>query len=420
MRKFVVIGSPILQSQSPQIFKSLVNNANQIYFRISVQNAEEAVYLIKELNINGANITAPFKSEIMQYLNHIDKYALKIGAINTIDNENNSLRGYNTDYIGIIESLKSFDLINKNCIILGAGGAARATVYALKKLQANITIINRNAEKAKDLADEFKCQYATLDILKDKLISADLLVYALPPDAIIIPKEYYNSQLIFFDANYVKSINSESAKVCAFRYISGINWLYNQALPSYKLFCKDNGLKICEIKSEFNDLNFSKIALIGFMGVGKSSVGKVLANKLNYDFADIDAIIESRCGKSIPEIFKCDGEKRFREIETAVLNELINKDNIVISCGGGIVEARENIFQLKQNTLSIWLYANLETCLARADNTDRPLINQAEKLFSDREDKYASACEMLVNTVNKDIESIANQIYNEIHQTQKY
>src|SRR4030042_3993286 len=109
----------------------------------------------------------------------------------------------------------------------------------------------------------------------------------------------------------------------------------------------------------------TSIALIGFMGTGKTVVGKVLAKKLAKEFIELDAIIEKKAGRSIPEIFRQDGEIRFRELEIEAVRTVANKKNVVIACGGGIVLNTINIDRLRKGSVIICLTASPAVILRR-------------------------------------------------------
>ncbi|MBQ4160937.1 MAG: shikimate kinase [Clostridia bacterium] len=138
------------------------------------------------------------------------------------------------------------------------------------------------------------------------------------------------------------------------------------------------------------------LVLTGFMGTGKSTVGKILAKKLGYRFVDCDAQIEKEEGKTINEIFALYGENGFRDIESRVIASLSQKSNSVIATGGGAVLRKENIDNLRKNGVVVLLNADIETIVQRlADKTDRPLAKgkSAEELaekFKSRESFYAN------------------------------
>jgi len=156
--------------------------------------------------------------------------------------------------------------------------------------------------------------------------------------------------------------------------------------------------------------------LIGFMGSGKTEVGKRLAKRLGYTFMDTDLLIEEKTGKSISDIFSKDGELFFRDIETLILTGLSGINEHVISTGGGIVTKKENILLLKKTGFIIWLKASPETILKRVGSeTHRPLLKvdnpleKIKKLMSQREQSYSEA-DLTIDTDGLEVEDIVNNI----------
>lgn len=157
------------------------------------------------------------------------------------------------------------------------------------------------------------------------------------------------------------------------------------------------------------------------MATGKTSVGRFLTDQLgkDYKFIEMDDLIIEKAGKSIPEIFKEDGEIRFRELEMAVCKEVSKMDNVVISCGGGVVLNKLNIDYLKQNCIIILLEATTEEIYKRAmkdGQETRPIIDkkdpkvEIEKVLTFRKPFYAAAAEITIETTGKSIEEIVHEI----------
>jgi len=120
------------------------------------------------------------------------------------------------------------------------------------------------------------------------------------------------------------------------------------------------------------------ISLIGFMGTGKSSVGKLLASRLGFSFTDLDAEIETKCNMTIPEIFDRYGEEYFREREKEILKDVVSRKNTVIATGGGAVKDAENLSLLKKSGFVIALTANAEVIYERTMREgERPLLDNA-------------------------------------------
>ena len=127
--------------------------------------------------------------------------------------------------------------------------------------------------------------------------------------------------------------------------------------------------------------NIRNIALCGFMGTGKSSVGRLVAETLHFAFLDTDTVIEARAGKSISQIFEEQGEAGFREWEKRIVKELELRDRTVIATGGGLVIDPENLASLKSHALVVCLWASPETIWSRVKSqSHRPLLNEADPL----------------------------------------
>lgn len=141
------------------------------------------------------------------------------------------------------------------------------------------------------------------------------------------------------------------------------------------------------------------IYLIGFMGTGKSSVGKILAKEMGAEFLDTDKMVEERTGKSVADIFEEYSEEEFRRLETEVLREITEKENLIVSTGGGIVITRGNLDLMKKTGHVITLIADIQTILDRihGDETKRPLLEvedpfeEIKRLLFDRASFYINA-----------------------------
>ena len=169
----------------------------------------------------------------------------------------------------------------------------------------------------------------------------------------------------------------------------------------------------------------SNIALIGFMGTGKTAVGRLLAEKLGKDFIEVDELIEQKVGKSIPEIFQQDGEIAFRELEIEATREAAEKENAVIACGGGAALNQINVDRLRERGVVIYLTASPEVILQRtsSDAGERPMLvaedkaSRVEKLLNFRRPFYERAADMTVNTSELDVAGVAGRIINVIERT---
>ena len=138
-----------------------------------------------------------------------------------------------------------------------------------------------------------------------------------------------------------------------------------------------------------------KVVLIGMPGCGKTTIGKVLATDLNYNFFDMDDYIEEIAQKSIKELFE-EGEEYFREWETKACKELVCKKKCIISSGGGVIKKDINIDILKENCIIVFVNRPIENIVEDVDVASRPLLKDGKekiyKLFDERYDKYKKAC----------------------------
>ena len=164
------------------------------------------------------------------------------------------------------------------------------------------------------------------------------------------------------------------------------------------------------------------IALIGFMGTGKTAVGEALAARLGKRFIETDTLIEKKAGRSIPDIFHQDGEIAFREMEIAIIKEIAREDNAVIACGGGVVLNKINIDRLKIKCNIINLKATPAVIAARTSGTrgDRPLLDVTDPLARIREmidyrrPFYRRAADIEIDTSRMDIDGVVRKIIREL------
>lgn len=161
----------------------------------------------------------------------------------------------------------------------------------------------------------------------------------------------------------------------------------------------------------------NKIILIGLMGAGKTTVGKVLAKRLGKKFIDSDHEIEKRCGVKIPVIFEMEGEDGFRKREAAVIRDLVTYDNIILATGGGSVLLAENRQNLQQSGYVIYLRANPHDLWLRTrHDAGRPLLNTTDPLkklkdlFAIRDPLYTSIAHQIIDTGRPNVNQLTNKL----------
>jgi len=162
------------------------------------------------------------------------------------------------------------------------------------------------------------------------------------------------------------------------------------------------------------------IVLIGMRGSGKTTVGKILAQKMGRELIEMDELITRKAGLSIPEIVEKHGWGKFRDLEEEITGEVAGRDNIINASGGGVVTGENNIIKLKKSGILVWLQADIDTLVNRTgEDTDRPPLvegrNQREDMemtFKERRPLYQQAADLTVNTENKTPEEVADLVIN--------
>lgn len=252
-----LIGHPVEHSFSPPMHNAAFNALNMdwtyVAFDVEPSNLKSAIDGARSLNIKGLNVTIPHKIEVMKYLDEIDEVARLIGAVNTIDFRN--MKGYNTDGIGAVKAIEEVTSIkNKNVVVAGAGGASRAISFYIAKYGAeSITILNRNVDKASNLAKDINLiddvKPDSISQINDYVREADILIDTTPvgmhpnvdADAIVGAEDMHEG-LVVFDAVYnpnETSLIKQAIKANA-KPVYGIKMLLYQGAESFKIWTGQN------------------------------------------------------------------------------------------------------------------------------------------------------------------------------------
>ena len=238
MKKFALAGKPIAHSKSPDLFRTAYPNSDFKYLLIETTDLKYIEKLLRNKTLAGVNLTVPLKIEALQIVDEIDETAEMIGAANTIMMQaNNKLKAWNTDYLGVLKTLQELkiDIKNQNCLIIGAGGAARAATFTLNMLEANITIANRTLDKAKQIAERKNCSLIFFDEINENILDKKLIINTISADICMLDEAKLQPQQIIFDAKVEQSVLLQKAqKYC--RCIDGRMWLLHQGIAAYKLF----------------------------------------------------------------------------------------------------------------------------------------------------------------------------------------
>ncbi|MEO5969109.1 MAG: shikimate kinase [Bdellovibrionia bacterium] len=480
MSKAAVIGKPIGHSLSPAIFTFLSHEQNFQYSSQEVDATELPQFIQNFRNDSemvGLNVTIPHKELVIDHLDELSPEVRVTGASNVIHKSQGKLTGYNTDICGILMTLKNHhkgSLSGKRAWVLGAGGAARAVLYALGELKlGQVDVVNRTAERSLKLVKQMKQFFPSTEWRavsgsdetgKDASIyfepgdSFSLIINATPlgMSADLLKRDAFYSIPLFirvFTAMETSKISDEETsaeqKKTGFRIekgavafdliyrpentpflniakqyglipVGGLEMLVEQALAAWKIWFGPVPNMDAQKTPLLNFLRNRPIFLTGFMGAGKSTVGKILSQRLSRDFLDLDRVIEAKENKTIGQIFEEKGEAVFREIEFKEFKKYFLSPNTVLALGGGtLLNPQIRSLILKVGTL-IYLRTKPETIAKRikSQNQVRPLLTslgdleqeaKIETLLKERESFYLQA-QVQVDTDTLTPEEISDQI----------
>jgi len=424
MDLFAVSGKPVYHSKSPLIFNRHFQNRRKDarYLRYAARDAEDIISFIKDLNLTGMNVTAPFKQDIFSLLDNKDETAAAIGAVNTIARRQSDLYASCTDTEGVIRPLlRRTSLAGTNAVLVGAGGAARAALFALVRAGAHVTVVNRSFEKARLLADEFGAGAAPMsgEAIENLFASNRVIVHTLLHGAgLPVPPPLLPHHVVL-DANYHDSIYIEAARRSGATLIPGEEWLYEQADAASTFMTGEaiDDLRTLELITSPRENTKSHIALTGFMGCGKTMVGGLLQDVFSMPLYDLDSMIEKEASLSITQIFAQFGETHFRDLESGMLARVLEMPRGVISCGGGIIE-RESSRELLNSAHTVWLYAPAGELYRRVCECggSRPLAGtfpDFEMRYTRRIPLYAQCADLVISSAFE-AKSIAVRIHDEI------
>ena len=240
-RFYAITGDPCMHSRSPPLFNALFARYGipAFYTRLQHPDSGAVMHLARELPMKGLSVTIPHKTAIMAGLDRIDHHAAKIGAVNTVVFCGRRAYGFNTDWIGIREPVR--DLRGARAVVIGAGGAAAAAVYALMDLQMEVTVLNRTAERAEDLARRLGSHSAPLSAFGT--LTPDLVVNAtsvgMDPDRRTpVPKELLSKGMTVFDLVYTPPDTTliRDARAAGCRTIPGTEMFIRQACAQFRHF----------------------------------------------------------------------------------------------------------------------------------------------------------------------------------------
>jgi len=428
-RLYAVLGQPVLHSRSPNLFNAAFQSS-QIpahYTRLLAPTAAAGLRLATHVGIRGLNVTTPFKETMLERLDRVDHTARRIGAVNTLLHDGRCWAGFNTDWLGVTGALTrhGVHIAGRTALVLGAGGAGRAAVHGLLAAGAHeVWLANRTASRAREWAARLGSRWCALAEAAERAAAADMVVDCIS-DGLAAAEIIAAAGGAVLRAAYRDPTAVTGPEGSPARRVDGLAWLLHQARPAFELFTMQPAEAavmagaLSHPPPGVEEGSPRNIALIGFMGTGKTAVGRELARRLGFALTDLDDVIERRDGRSIRQIFAQSGEDGFRRRESDALAAAAAGTRQVIACGGGIVVSAANRALLARRTVPVWLWAPLDTCLSRVAGSARPLLagedprSTAQRLLAERHTAYAATAQLIVGTADDIPAALARQLAEE-------
>lgn len=344
------------------------------------------------------NVTIPYKQDVIPHLKEVGRTAKLIGAVNTIVNKNGELYGYNTDFGGMSALIRKagIRLEGKKVLILGTGGTSKtAEAVALDMGAASVYKVSRSEGKG----------VLTYDQVKRDHLDAQILINTTPrgmysrESGMPIDPEMFPQLSGVVDAIYnpLRTELVRKARSLGIPAAGGLYMLVSQAVLASEIFL-DTKYPQELTERVYNMIKSGKenIVLTGMPGCGKTTVGKLLAQKLGRTYLDSDAYITQKTGITPAQIILEQGEPAFRDLESAVIAEIAQNNCAVIATGGGVVLRPENVDALRMNGKIFFLDRPLEQLLP---TEDRPLSATKEAItrrYRERYQIYLSTADQVI------------------------
>ena len=395
-----LLGRRLGHSYSPQIHAYLGDYRYDLFER----EPEDVEDFLKNGDFTAINVTIPYKKTVMPYC-RLTETARYMGSVNTIVRQpDGTLLGHNTDYFGFTSMVhkSGLDVREKKCLVLGSGGASVTAVAVLKEMGANVVVISRSGEN----------NYGNLHRHADTAVICNCTPVGMyphngvsPVDLDLFPKLEGVLDMIYNPARTKLLMDAEARGLIA---ENGLWMLVAQAKEAAEWFLKEK-LPDSLIGYVYDKMRrqMENIILIGMPGCGKTTVGRLLAEKLGKTFVDADEELVRTYGTDIPSIFAAEGEAGFRKKESAVLEDLGKRAGLVIATGGGCVTRPENYPLLHQNGTIFWIQRDLN--LLPSDGRPLSQITKMEDMFQARKPLYEAFADYQTDN-NRTAEAASAQI----------
>lgn len=411
--RYGLIGEKLGHSFSKDIHERIADYT----FDLIPLSKEEFKTFMEKKEFTALNVTIPYKKDVIPYLDEMDEHAKAIGAVNTIVNQNGKLKGYNTDFTGFLYMVKKHNvhMEGKKVLIIGNGGASAAIQAVVQHESAgSMVIVDVVPGNGAISYDEMFSSHLDAEII---INTSPIGMYPRIGNAPIDISMFHKCEAVL-DVIYNPILTRLcfEAQEMDIKRVNGLEMLIAQAKQSVEFFL-DKSIDDQIIDDIYQDMLRERcnIVLIGMPSAGKTTIGKMLENRMQKEFIDLDDIIIEKAGKSIPEIFEESGEAGFRAIETEAAIEVSKLNNKIIATGGGTIKHKVNMDYLRQNGITIFIDRDVDKLISSDPN--RPLSKSSDalaKMHAERLPLYQKyAAYVAVN--NSDIESTVTEIVEAYH-----
>ena len=406
--RYGLIGEKLGHSFSKDIHERIADYT----FDLIPLSKEEFKTFMEKKEFTALNVTIPYKKDVIPYLDEMDEHAKAIGAVNTIVNRDGKLKGYNTDFTGFLYMVKKHNvhMEGKKVLIIGNGGASAAIQAVVQHESAgSMVIVDVVPGNGAISYDEMFSSHLDAEII---INTSPIGMYPRIGNAPIDISMFHKCEAVL-DVIYNPILTRLcfEAQEMDIKRVNGLEMLIAQAKQSVEFFL-DKRIDDQIIDDIYQDMLRERcnIVLIGMPSAGKTTIGKMLEDRMQKEFIDLDDIIIEKAGKSIPEIFEESGEAGFRAIETEAAIEVSKLNNKIIATGGGTIKHKVNMDYLRQNGITIFIDRDVDKLISSDPN--RPLSKSTdalEKMHAERLPLYQKyAAYVAVN--NSDIESTVTEI----------
>lgn len=380
--KYGLLGAHLSYSFSPEIHGEFADYKYELFEK----EESEIESFLRDKSLKAINVTIPYKKTVMKYCDEISDIAKRIDAVNVIKFENGKLIADNTDYYGIEYMLKkgNIEISGKRVAILGNGATAKTIKVVLEDLGAKEIL---NISRKGNIKFEEVSKYDFVDII---INATPVGMYPGEAKSLVDLRKFKNlkgiADVVYNPSRTKFILQGEKLGI---NTVNGLSMLVGQAKKAVEIFLNK------EISDDKLDEVYNKIytqtqniILIGMPGSGKSSIGERVSKKLKRKFIDIDTEIEKYEKRTIPEIFKKDGEEYFRQVEKELTYKFSREIGVVISTGGGVVLDEDNYDSLKQNGYIVLIERDLEKLSTEGRPLSKGGLDKLEKIKRERQDKY--------------------------------